>query len=107
MWLEISLFFYKPFGQSLESISSMWIAGKKHAALNSICAAVLWSIWKLRNDLIFNGITWIDLKQIWWIALRTIKKRTSIFKESMMELVENFCQHFHKAMLAPLLLGPC
>jgi hypothetical protein len=45
-----------------------------------ICVGVLWSIWSLRNDLIFSGITWLSLKQIWWIILRTIKEMRALFQ---------------------------
>jgi hypothetical protein len=39
------------------------ISNKKHALLNSVCANVLWSLWKVRNDLIFNGQPWMDTKK--------------------------------------------
>jgi hypothetical protein len=95
VWQEVSCFFGKQIGSSIGNIAQFWVADKKHAAFNSICAAVLWSIWKLRNDLIFNGVTWLSFKQIWWIILRTIRKWEILFKESMMDLVGRFYHHFH------------
>jgi hypothetical protein len=94
VWQKISSFFVFSLGSSVAAVAHYWIADKRHAALNSICAAVLWSIRKLRNDLIFNGVTWLSLKQIWWIILRHIRKWGILFKESMMDLVGKFCQHF-------------
>ena len=37
---------------------------RNHFASNSIYAAVLWSIWKFRNAIIFNCVTWLDIKQM-------------------------------------------
>jgi hypothetical protein len=83
VWQSISSFLSFSVGNSVGAIAYYWIADKRHAALNSIYAAVLWSIWKLRNVLIFNAVTWLSLKQIWWIILRHIRKWGILFKESM------------------------
>ena len=64
VWCRISSFFGKNLGSDLASITHCWIANIAHTALNSICAALLWSLWILRNDMIFNGLTWLSLKQI-------------------------------------------
>lgn len=39
--------------------------------MNTICAAVLWSLWTFHNDMIFNHRVWLDLKQIcvWFFVL--------------------------------------
>jgi hypothetical protein len=38
-----------------ESMAKWWIRGKKFDSVNVIYAAVLWAIWKLRNNLCFQG----------------------------------------------------
>ena len=106
VWCRISSFFGKNLGSDLASITHYWIANKAHTALNSICAAVLWSLWTLRNDMIFNGLTWLSLKQIWWIILRNLRRWQSIFTESMTDLVELFCQFCHQFLLMPLQIEP-
>jgi hypothetical protein len=65
VWVEIADFFGKPVGANLDSIEQYWLANKSNDALNSIYIVVLWSIWRLRNDIIFNGVTWLSMKQIW------------------------------------------
>jgi hypothetical protein len=38
-----------------ESMAKWWIRGKKFDSVNVIYAVVLWAIWKLRNNLCFQG----------------------------------------------------
>jgi hypothetical protein len=43
-------------GNDYESIAKYWIAAnKKHVISNGVSSAVLWSLWKLRNELCFSG----------------------------------------------------
>jgi hypothetical protein len=42
--------------------------------MNTICAAVIWDIWKNRNAMIFDGQTWLCVKQVWWLILKVVKK---------------------------------
>ena len=54
VWEEISSFLSKQIYISVESISSCWIASKKMDAINSVASAVLWSMWKQRNNMILT-----------------------------------------------------
>jgi hypothetical protein len=40
---------------NLWSIAKLWLANKKHLVSNSIGAAILWSIWKTINAMIFDN----------------------------------------------------
>jgi hypothetical protein len=57
IWKSVSFFLDVQVGSNYESIARFWPANKNHAAMNAICAAVLWSIWKSRNAMIFYGQT--------------------------------------------------
>ena len=92
IWCSVSSFFGFNVGSCYLSIAKFWISNKKHAATNAICAAVLWGIWKSRNALIFDNQTWLCMKQVWWMILRTIKKWGLLFKPHMLERVDSFEQ---------------
>jgi hypothetical protein len=62
VWPCISSFFNLPIGYSYEYIARFWIANKRHAVLNSVCAG---AFRKVRSGLIFNGHPWLDVKQVW------------------------------------------
>jgi hypothetical protein len=40
-------------GCDFESVARFWLANKRHGLTNVISAAVLWSLWKLRNEIYF------------------------------------------------------
>jgi hypothetical protein len=53
MWDEINKNLNVKCGGSYESIASLWLSAKKNVITNMLTAAVLWSIWKLRNDTVY------------------------------------------------------
>lgn len=74
VWNEIRSFFGLQIGTSILSVTSRWVAGKKLDVLNSVSAAVLWVLWKHRNNIVFKSLCWLSLKQIWSLLLSTIRK---------------------------------
>jgi len=36
----------------------MWISNNRFLVDNMFCAAALWGLWKLRNDMYFQGTVW-------------------------------------------------
>ncbi|PNT67833.1 hypothetical protein BRADI_3g32636v3, partial [Brachypodium distachyon] len=96
--------FYKHVGTDFISMSQFWVANKKHSVMNVVCAAVLWSLWTPRNDLIFNHSSWSDIKQIWWLIMRTLWKWEILFKEDMLGQIHTIYQHISQMINAPHLL---
>jgi hypothetical protein len=47
-----------------ESVAKMWLLGKNFQHINVCTAAVLWSIWKLRNEFIFQGRSWSGIGEL-------------------------------------------
>ena len=47
-------------GSNFESVARWWVSNNKNSVLNTVCAALMWSIWKLRNEMCFQGKTWKD-----------------------------------------------
>jgi hypothetical protein len=62
VWEKVSEFFGLPPISDYLSVARIWLANTKHAAQNTIYSAVLWSIWKIRNALVFDNQQWICLK---------------------------------------------
>jgi mannosylglycoprotein endo-beta-mannosidase len=104
IWELVSEFFGISIGLDYLSVARFWIANKKHMALNTICAATLWSIWKSRNALIFDSKTWISLKQVLIMILNTLKKWRLIFIEIMLPQVDRFSLLLTKMIKDPAAL---
>jgi hypothetical protein len=49
---------------SYESMASLWIANKKHLLTDAVLAAAVWCLWKLQNNLCFQGVVWTGMKML-------------------------------------------
>jgi hypothetical protein len=47
---------------NLLALTRWWICDKKHKVPNIIHMAVLWVLWKMRNDLSFNRVVWSGMQ---------------------------------------------
>jgi hypothetical protein len=101
IWKSVSFFIGFQIGSNYKSISRFWLANKNHVAINTICAAVPWSFWKSRNDMIFYGQTWLCTKQVLWLILKAIKNWRLIFKTEMLAKVDHFSQHISTLLRTP------
>lgn len=88
----------------LESLASLWITSKPLDHVNDLCASVLWAIWKLGNSMIFNGMSWISLYQVWWKVLKLVKKWRPVFKDHMTESMNSLCLDIQSMVKKPFLL---
>ena len=50
---------------NIENLATWWVSNKKHAVVNALHAAVMWSLWKIRNTLCFNRSVWSGMQKIW------------------------------------------
>jgi hypothetical protein len=64
VWKQISKMTGVKLQVNLLLVSSMWICEKTQQIPNIVHAAVLWSIWKIRNDLCFNGSRWSSMQVV-------------------------------------------
>ena len=58
-----------------------WISNDKNAVLNCACAATLWSLWKSRNHLCFQGGTWQGEGQILGSIAKMLKRWRVLLKQ--------------------------
>ena len=101
IWAIISETFAVNIGTSFESVARYWVSNSKNSALNSVCAAVMWNLWKFRNDLVFNGVLWINIKQVWRRILSSVQSWRLLAREQFPQL-DSFCQAINKLLLSPL-----
>ena len=52
--------------KSFIDVGAKWLSNKKFAAVNIMSSASLWCLWKLRNELCFQNVGWVDLRFLLW-----------------------------------------
>ena len=67
-------------GTDFESVAALWLANKKHLITNIVSSAVLWVLWKLRNLLCFQGVSWSGLKKVLSMTGRMLRGWLPMFK---------------------------
>jgi hypothetical protein len=69
---------------NLAEIGKFWLSEKKHGLLNIITSAVLWCIWKLRNEFCFQNVGWRSIETLLfriggllqnWVILCQLEKK--------------------------------
>jgi hypothetical protein len=45
-------------GSDFESVAKRWLSAKKYRTLNVLTTVVFWTLWKMRNNLCFQGLSW-------------------------------------------------
>jgi hypothetical protein len=56
-----------------ESIEKLWLRGKCFNVLNVCSTAVVWTIWKTRNDLCFQGSCWQGTEKLFGLWARLMR----------------------------------
>jgi hypothetical protein len=77
-------------GKDFESVANLWIANKRHSVMNVVSSAVpvLCTIWKLRNDLCFQGTIWLGMKPVIVSLGRMLRRWLAKFKLEIKEKLE-------------------
>lgn len=55
MWSYLADIFQIILGNDYESVVRWWVRNKKHKVLNSCSATLMWTLWKFRNEMCFQG----------------------------------------------------
>jgi hypothetical protein len=60
-------------GRDFESVAKLWLQNKKYKNANIVTSAMLWTLWKFHNDLVFQGTHWTRMGEIFGRYARSIK----------------------------------
>jgi len=90
---------------SYEILASRWLANQRHTVNNIICAAVIWCLWKFRNDMCFQGRLWISEKQVLVWTAKILRRWLPMFKMEVGVQVEAVILQLEHQAGQPLELG--
>ena len=89
-----------------KSLASKWLCNTRYMHLNIVTSVVLWSIWNNRNNIVFNRCTWINMKQVWRLALSYLKLWMIPLKDQAGGKAEQFASLLLAKLRAPLAIEP-
>jgi hypothetical protein len=76
-------------GVDYESIAKLWLCNKKFGVINMFTSAVSWCLWKLRNDVHFQGVAWIGMKLLWDQVMPMLQCWKSLVRVKMVDGFDN------------------
>lgn len=80
MWNYINLLTWKNFGSNLEQIACLWLSNKKNEVFNTVNAALMWTIWKYRNNVFFRSMSWSVMQVPWRMLLKHLRMEGPLYK---------------------------
>jgi hypothetical protein len=72
-WSLFSEILSIPMGNNIFNVGKYWLSSKRYVVVNMVTSAVIWSIWKLRNELCFQKIGWKDMEVLLFKILGILK----------------------------------
>jgi hypothetical protein len=91
-------------GRDYESMAKLWIANKKHLITNVVSSATLWSLWKLRNELCFQGVVWIGMRMVLVRVSRMLRGWLPLYKKEAGKQLESLIVKLEESSRHPALL---
>jgi hypothetical protein len=64
LWKTVSEISDLPLIKDFESLGMIWVRGKRFRVHNVLTSAMVWSIWKTRNNLCFQGTVWTKVEAV-------------------------------------------
>lgn len=91
-------------GANYESVAKMWLSNKKFQFANIITSAVIWCLWKMRNELCFQGEVWTGTDKLLRKISRTLKGWLCMYKEELGQRLEDLIKRLEDRCKCPLQL---
>ena len=101
VWSSISDLLGVNLGESFESVAHLWLANKRHELTNVFSSSVIWSIWKLRNEICFQGVPWTGIRRLLLMVVKMTRRWVPMLKQELGRQVEELTDRLEKEALLP------
>jgi hypothetical protein len=79
-------------GNSIVDIGKYWLSSERYVVVNMVTTAILWSIWKLRNDFCFQKIGWKSMEVLLFKILGTLKSWAVLCPGEKKEILSGYME---------------
>jgi len=94
-------------GLDFESVARFWLADKRHKILNLVSSAVLWSMWKFRNEMCFQGSKWMGVKDLLFKIARMLIRWIPLMQLELGARIQEMSVQLEVKVLSPPQLTWC
>ena len=63
-WSYLNDIFLIDLGSNFEPMARWWVSNNRYKVMNCCSAALMWCLWKTRNEMCFQGKKWLDKKVV-------------------------------------------
>ena len=106
LWTYISEIFHVALGTDYESIARWWISNKTYKVMNCFSAALMWCLWKFRNEMCFQGKMWRGEKLLLSRLYNMLKSWRILFVDGDLDTLNQALSKLqHMLQQPPRLLG--
>jgi hypothetical protein len=105
MWGMLSEVTGLPVITDIESMAKWWLKRKSFSCMNVTLAAIVWSIWKTRNNMCFQRLCWSKVEAMFGTCARLIKNWKILSKPEDVNVLETWAQAMEERSARPPCLG--
>jgi hypothetical protein len=73
LWRIVSEIADIPLIKDFESLGSIWIRGRNFRVHNVLSSAIIWTIWKTRNNPCFQGMAWTKVEAMMYLCAKFLR----------------------------------
>jgi hypothetical protein len=79
-------------GNNIVDVGKYWLSSKIYIVVNMVTSAVIWSIWKLRNELCFQKIGWKSMEVLLLKILGILKSWVVLCPRNKKEILSGYIE---------------
>lgn len=102
MWRNISIPSNSGIPSDILDIANLWISNKTHVVQNIVRTAALWCVWKCRNDMCFNRVSWSGMQAIYLRVAYTLVRWQLLCPEKEKDKLVNVIRNLEVMAFQPL-----
>jgi hypothetical protein len=104
LWSYLSDTFLISLGVDYESTARWWVCNKNYKVMNIFVAALMWCLWKFRNEMCFQGKSWHGEKLLLRRIINAMKNWRVLFVDGDLATLDQAQSVLQTMMEKPLCL---